>query len=212
MSDLVVLAACNQIRQTILSLLGRHHSLGIRPITATVLVHPELDPGCYNTAEAMLRSQLNRFERALVIFDRHGCGRHEKTPADLSRDVLERLERNGWKDRAAVVVIDPELEAWVWGPSRHVESVLGWDGNIPSLRQWLVDSGWSESIEKRPQRPKEAMHAALREMDKRPSAAIHQQLAQRASLSRCGDKQFRRLCGILKQWFPSVNTNHIAEE
>ena len=37
------------------------------------------------------------------------------------------LNRNGWKGRSAVIVIDPELEIWVWSTSPHVPRLFGTD-------------------------------------------------------------------------------------
>ena len=52
----------------------------------------------------------------------------------------ERLAANGWNDRAKAIVVDPELESWVWADSRVVEDVLGWPGHAEDLRSWLCSN------------------------------------------------------------------------
>jgi hypothetical protein len=150
-----------------------------------------------------LRSQINEYRYALVIFDREGSGREQLTALQIANKVRTQLEQNGWDDRAAVVVIDPELEAWVWSDSPHVDRILGWDGRIPPLRTWLVDSGHTLTVKGVPVRPKEALQAALQESKLRHSSAIFDQLGRSVSLDRCGDKSFRRLCVALRTWFPA---------
>jgi len=74
-SDLVVLTADKNMKFAIQGLLNRPESLGIRPVTAEVFIHPERDPGCLLRADAFLRPFVNRFVHAIVMFDREGCGR-----------------------------------------------------------------------------------------------------------------------------------------
>jgi hypothetical protein len=31
---------------------------------------------------------------------------------------------NGWRDRSCVVVLDPELEAWIWDSSYQVDRII----------------------------------------------------------------------------------------
>jgi hypothetical protein len=203
MRDLVVLTACQHSKFAVKAILGRTHSLSIRAIDANFIVHPESDPGCFNTSHTLLRSQINEYRYALVIFDREGSGREQLTALQIANKVRTQLEQNGWDDRAAVVVIDPELEAWVWSDSPHVDRILGWDGRIPPLRTWLVDSGHTLTVKGVPVRPKEALQAALQESKLRHSSAIFDQLGRSVSLDRCGDKSFRRLCVALRTWFPA---------
>jgi hypothetical protein len=62
-----------------------------------------------------------------VLFDYYGCGaEHEMAPEEIEDEVEEKLSRSGWEDRARCVVIDPELEVWVWSDSPEVDRCLGW--------------------------------------------------------------------------------------
>jgi hypothetical protein len=122
--------------------------------------------------------------------------------AEVERTLRERLERAGWEGRCDAIVLDPEIEAWVWSTSEHVADCLGWAGPPASLREWLVGMGlWEEGAEK-PRRPKEAVEAVQRTSQKRRSPRLYGQLAARVSLRPCVDPAFLRFCNVLREWFP----------
>lgn len=201
MPDLAILAADSMIENGLVGVLERREALGIREVTLQTWTHLERDPGCRLSAHDFLRPFASRFSRALVVFDLHGCGA-EGSAADVEEEVEGLLARNGWGDRASVVAIDPELEVWVWSDSPEVPEVLGWDRGQP-LRDWLKHRGlWPESALK-PDRPKEALRAALRELRVPHSAMLFYELASRVSVQRCTDRSFEKLKGLLVEWFPA---------
>lgn len=197
--DLVVLVADNNMESAFVGLLARRESLAIRPLTYDIRVHPLRDAGCFCEAHEFLRSQSRRYHHALVAFDRE----RTEIAADLEDAVQKRLATSGWAERAACVVIDPELEIWAWSQSPHVESVLGWRGRQPDLRAWLKDRGFfPQTGQAKPVRPKEALVEALRQAKKIRSSAIYLELASTVSLKACEDKSFVRMKTILQTWFP----------
>jgi hypothetical protein len=137
MKHLVALVSDKNMEFAFKGLLTRHVSLGTWPIVADVFVHPQHDPGCLLNPEAVLAPLQHGYERALVMFDRHGCGQEHRGAIELAQRVEARLAQCGWADRVGAVVIDPELENWVWAQSSHVDRVLGWAGRVPNLRTWL---------------------------------------------------------------------------
>lgn len=202
--DLVILAPGRDDREALDGLLStRQPSLGIRPVSFEILVHPRRDPGCYHEAPDILQPYLRRAARALVMFDLEGSGQEARTAAEVAADLLGRLKRSGWDDRAAIVVIDPELEVWVWSDSPQVDAVLGWSGRIPSLRQWLESKGLWTAGNPKPSFPKDAFLAALREASVQKSSALFRELAERVGLERCNDPAFAELRGLLTAWFPA---------
>lgn len=201
--DLIVLVPGKDDEAALKTLIGqRHDSLGVRRISAQFLVCPGRDPGCIKDAVGLLAPFLNRAPYALVVFDYEGCGQEHRKPADeLERELADRLAAAGWDDRAAVIVVRPELEAWVWSDSPEVDAVLGWQDRTPALREWLMTQGFLEGSATKPRRPKEAMEAALK-VTRRPRSSAHfGKLAASVGISRCSDPAFARLCAILKGWF-----------
>lgn len=205
--DLFCLAADRDIEEALQGLLARPQSLQIRPITATIRTHPNRDPGCYLRAHDFLRSFPRWFVHALVVFDREGCGNESHSREELEKEVEDRLQAAGWGDRARVVVMDPELEAWVWSDSPQVEKALGWAGRAPALRSWLIESGFLAQAADKPSRPKEAVELALRLVRKPRSSAIYREIAESVSLRRCRDPAFAKLRLILQDWFGLEKTH-----
>jgi len=201
--DLIVLAADKDTEFSIRGLLNRHLALRTRQVQCDLFVHPEHDPGCRLRSQAFLRPFVNLYQRALVIFDREGCGREDHSRLEIEREAEDALASSGWKDRSSVIVIDPELEAWVWSDSPHVPTVLGWTDPAADLHTWLQAHNFALLPNRKPSRPKEAMLATLRAMRKPPSAARFQQLASKVSFTRCTDDAFLKLLTTLRRWFAS---------
>jgi len=201
LKDLAVLIADKNMEGALRGLLSRPQSLGLRDISCDLYVHPERDPGCLRRGHDFLRPFSQRYAHGLVVFDREGSGQETIDRSLLEQQVELRLASAGWNDRAAAVVIDPELEVWVWNDSPHVESALGWEAGGLALRDWLKQKGWLLEGANKPIQPKKAVEEALR-ISRRPrSSSIYHQLAQRVSFDRCIDPSFLRLRQILVRWF-----------
>lgn len=200
--DLIVLLPGKDERETLDALMStRRESLGIRPIQYRLVVHPRRDPGCLNEAPEVLSSFVGRADHALVLFDHEGSGREDRDPDALAEELTHRLNLAGWQGRAAVVVLQPELESWVWSPSPAVDEAVGWARREPGLRTWLSQRGLLPADEVKPARPKEALEAALREVRIPRSSAIYRRIAETVGLRRCQDPSFRRFRQILADWF-----------
>jgi hypothetical protein len=199
--DLVVLIPDKNTEAAVLGILRRTESLGIRTITHDRFVHPERDPGCRCQSVSFMRTFASRYSRCLVLFDKEGAGAGDKGREQIEAEIESGLRTSGWGDRACVIVIDPELEAWVWGNSPHVEIALGWQDRPVRLRAWLEAEGLWEPTCAKPARPKEAVERVMLESRKRRSSAVYEQLARRVSLSECTDPAFAKLRTILKEWF-----------
>lgn len=201
--DLVVLVPGKDERETLDGLLSsRQQSLGIATIRYEILVHPRRDPGCLHEAPAVLQPFLHRAHRALVLFDHEGAGQEDRPAGEIADDLLNRLSAAGWEQRAGVVIIDPELEIWLWADSPRVEAELGWSGRDRPLRDWLQAEGWLATGRRKPERPKEALESVLREVRVPRSASIYGRLARRVGLRQCEDPSFHRFCDLLRSWFP----------
>jgi hypothetical protein len=201
--DLVLLVADADMEQAVRGLLARPADLGIRAgIAFDVFRHPRRDPGVFHEASDFLRPLQGQYRRALVLLDREGSGRETWSPRQIEEDIQRRLDSAGWKDRSAVVVLDPELEAWVFSGSPHVIRVIA-DGDetlyLRILRKYtLSDLG-------KPARPKEAMEEMLRQKRIPRSASLYGELARQVPvsvLSGCRDQAFRRFRRFLQDWFP----------
>jgi hypothetical protein len=201
--DLFVLVADQDQAQAILALLEhRTPSLGVRTCRFEVRKHPQHDGGCFRQAPDLLRTMQSQAAHALVVLDREGSGADEKAPGEIEANLEGRLGTSGWDDRARAVVIDPELEIWLWSDSPHVATALGWIAGEADLQKWLTGQGFLSAGAVKPARPKEAMLAVLHETRVKPSASIFAEAARNVSLERCQDRSFLRFRDILRGWFP----------
>jgi len=123
----------------------------------------------------------------------------------LERSVESEISRNGWRDRARAVVIDPELEEWVWSGSPVVAKALGWGDRDDGLRSWLRQRGLWKRGRTKPDDPKTAMIQALqgapRTTRRRRSARIFGDIAAGAPVEGRQDPAFRKLKATLLEWF-----------
>jgi hypothetical protein len=199
--DLIVLLADKDAEFSMQGILANPLRLGIRDITFDLVADRQgKDPGVFRKCHDLLRSSLRLYTHALVVFDRDGCGSPE------SRETLEwetenRLARNGWHDRCAAVVIDPELEIWVWSESPHVREVLGWTWTAAELGKTLEEAGYLKRGDVKPRRPKDALDHVLPLSKKRHSSALFRELAHKVSLESCKDPAFLKLKATLQKWF-----------
>lgn len=209
--ELVVLVADESMEQAVRTLLEERSADGgfrrpklLLPYRGSRLLVAagQNDPGVLRQAHELLRPFCRQCSHALVLFDRHGCGREQIGAARLENEVRTRLQVNGWGDRADVVVLDPELEAWIWNGAPSVDACLGWAGRDPPLRQWLADNGLWVVDEVKPEDPKTAYRRALREVGTRQSPVVFGDLARQVPLAPCWDRAFGRFLEILRRWFP----------
>lgn len=199
--DLFVLVADEDMAQTIRGLLSRPRALKMAPVRFDVRQHPGRDSGCRIGAAEYLRAFLDSYRHALVIFDLHGSGSN-KSRGKIEWEVDAELSRNGWNQRAKAIVVEPELEIWVWGASKRVSEVLGWNKKYAELRCWLGGQGlWPEEDDK-PLDPKEAMRRTMREARSRRSPRKFFELASTVSLKGCRDPSFGDFKRTLRSWFP----------
>jgi hypothetical protein len=199
--DLVVLVADRNMEAMVHAILLRPQALGIRAVDFEIRRHPERDCGCVLSGVEYLKLFIGTHQYALLLFDHEGCGKEIESPPNIEARLESNLSDSGWGKKSVAIVIEPELETWVWGNSVHVVREMGWYGRTPDLGTWLVSKGLLAEDGKKPSRPKEAVEAALREVRKPRSSALYEALGEKVSLARCEDRAFIKLKKVLKDWF-----------
>lgn len=199
--DCIILAADNDIRAAVEGLLSRPQAIPMRAITYEIIVHPQRDPGVRTRSKPLLWPYRNTHAYALAILDHEGSGAGTSSAPELEMQI-EATCAADWSDRIRAIAIEPEVEAWIWSDSPEVDAVLGWNGRNPSLRQWLVTSGYVNARGGKPVRPKEAFNDAIRTVRTQRSPTIFRTLGEKVSVARCRDRGFKRLRATLHDWFP----------
>ncbi len=201
MKDIIVLVADGTMLNVIEALLQRiPFSSNTRDFASDVINNIGHDSGCYNDAHEFLRPFINQYHYALVIFDKEGCGSEDKKRVEIEDEVQALLNKNGWLDRSSVVVIDPELENWIWQNSPHVERAFGWE-EATSMYKWCLAEGILAHGDQKPIRPKETMHKILRKTRTSISSSIYKKIAQTCSYKNCTDLAFIKFINQLELWF-----------
>jgi hypothetical protein len=203
-NDLVVITADANMQAGVNAILKRPEALGIRPITFQVIRHPQRDPGCRVYGASFSQLFINQFSYCLLIFDFEGCGEENISIQKLEERIDGQLKDIGWVNKAKTIIINPELEIWVWTDSIYVDEALGWKNRVPSLRDFLMQEGYLQSGNIKPLKPKEAVESALRTVRIPRSSNIYQSLAEKISLQKCQDSAFNRFKSTLLSWFPNI--------
>lgn len=166
-----------------------------------LVAHGQNDPGLYTRASEFLQPYASTHRHAVIIMDAEWDG---SPGADtISYRLAEHLNTAGWVGaKGCAVVIEPELESWVWQESPHVCSAFGFNGTFSALRDELVGKDFWRDGDAKPHRPKEAVEWVLRKAKIGRSSAIYQQLANRVSANRCTDSAFQQMCTAFSEWFP----------
>lgn len=158
------------------------------------------DPGLYTRGHELLRPYQRTHRHAIVAIDAAWDG----TPgaAAIRNDLTAHISGTGWPDGSfKVIVIDPELEAWIWQKNPHVARAFGFNGEQAMLAVSEVQTAWPHGQQK-PNQPKETLEAVLRKQDIPRSSAIYEEISARVSANHCTDLSFCEMRDTLQHWFP----------
>jgi hypothetical protein len=198
-SDLIVLVPDKNTQYALQGGLHRPQAMGIRPLTVEFLMHSGRDGGVRTTGPELLRLERRSFRHAILMFDHEGSGADAQSVAALELELDQRL-RKDWGEDAKAIVIQPEVDIWMWGAENVLREVCNWQDG-PGPREWLISNGFVFSEKHKPARPKEALQAVCRQARIPRSSALYEQLAGRLSLERCTDPAYLRLRAQLRAWF-----------
>ncbi|XZE45221.1 methylation-associated defense system protein MAD4 [Pirellulaceae bacterium SH467] len=163
------------------------------------------DPGLYSIGHDLIQIFRTSHEKVVVILDAEWQG--APPPQVIQQQLSERILKTGWTpDRFKVIVIDPELEAWIWQRNQRVAKQLKFN-SVAEMVGVVVSTGiaWPDEAPK-PARPKEALEAIARNRRIGWSSAIHRSITENVTLVGCQDPSFIELRDTLQAWFPPSAT------
>lgn len=201
---MVFLVADSAMEQLLRGFFGRdqfHRALGCRPIdfdpSQDLFVAPTHDPGVYRTARELLRPVEKLYQRAVVMLDAEWAG---SPGAQRIRAHLTEALGDAW-EQFAVIVIEPELEVWVWQDNPNVADALKCRADF---RKVLHYSGHWPHDQAKPDDPKAALEYLRREQRADRSNALFRRLARSVSTRGCQDEAHQLLRDTLRAWFPEA--------
>ena len=200
MQDLVLLVADKNMHFALEGALQRPDALDIRPVEFKFDVHSGRDGGARKTGPQMLALRRRVFSHALLVLDFEGSGTKLADAGALEGELDDRLGKD-WGTQDKAIVIEPELDIWMWGSDNLIETVIGRPSES-GLRPWLRERGFEFDANDKPKRPKEALETVLLQTRQPRSSALYQSVASKISLRKCTDGAFQRLRHQLVTWFP----------
>lgn len=170
MRDCVFLVADKNMEATFEGFLKRdcfYHSLGCGEFLFDAsqdlkYAAADNDPGLYTRGHEILRPYQSTHKHAVVVIDAEWSGAPEA--ALIRQKMSDDIEATGWSAGSfTVIVIDPELEMWIWQKNIHVAKALGNN----SVEELMADTdaidGWPEN-QLKPNRPKEVLETILKKI------------------------------------------------
>lgn len=205
MKDLLVYVADADALGFIRSVLNRPQALGIRPLSFDIERHPQRDAGMVQSGAELTRMKKGRYDKALLLWDYHGCGRdHKQSPEEVGLEIQDKLDRFSWSGNSAVTVLVPELEQWLWFCDNAVAAHCG--VSVGELQQWMRERATKlgKSVEQiTRQQPKELFEHVMRDRLKRTiSPRDFEEIGRQASVNAllvC--TSFDSIVRRLRDWF-----------
>jgi hypothetical protein len=200
MKDLALLVADKNMDFAMRGILNRHKALGTRSVSYEIRQHVNRDGGVRTTGPETLALLRQQFRHGIVMLDWEGSGSKAKSAIALEQELDARLERT-WGDRTKAIVIEPELDVWIWGSDNALAKILEWSED-QGIREWLTGRGYVFDGSQKPMRPKEALDELMVWLNHPRSSVLYERITGKISLAQCVDPAFRRLRSILQSWFP----------
>jgi hypothetical protein len=188
-----------------------HHALGCRQFE----IDPEnendffrvaghTDGGIWRHAGNNLRLFHDKYRYAVIILD---ADFEPRPGADiLRREISETMIRAGWvAERFAVIVIEPELEAWLWSPNQNVALAFG-HADFDLLRGVLEREQLWNPGDAKPNDLKRARDRAARLGGKKTGGPIFKGVfsnISRRACDLCVEPGFMAMRTALQTWFPA---------
>ena len=239
MKPLLILTADKECAATVRGFFERdnfHRSLGCGPIRLgessfdpekDVLVHPGHDPGVWKDPQLILLPERKAYDKALVILDAEWSGAPQ--PQRLVADIEKLAHSQGkWeRNRFEVILIQPELEAWIWQRNIHVAEAFEFPGRDSELWEHLAlqslaldkrtrkhyfvpadtasgqPPAWP-TTERKPKNPKGVAEALTSYCRSGPPSGIFNEIGSKVSVAHCEDEAFKKLREALRRWFPPI--------
>ena len=205
MKDLFVLTADADAMAAMRSVLQRHMSIGIHPVTFDVDRHTMRDSGLVKDGHVFVRRYKGKYHKVLLIWDHHGSGLDSLEPPVSMKLVQDGLDRVTWQGDSGAVVLVPELEEWLWHNEASLCRRLGI--STADLQIWVDEYSRKKNTtvaRVKQEQPKELFEYVCIEKAKRTiSPKDFEEIASIASLVDWQNSvSFRAIVSLLQSWFP----------
>lgn len=157
------------------------------------------DGGVHKRGHQLVKGYQRTHSRVLVMLDQQFGG--EMPAAQIRTEILQDLHDSGWDPAyCEAVVIDPELEVWLWQDNPNVEQALKFPNG--SLRQHLESTNDWPNGQLKPDKPKEVMQGLMKMYRAGTPMVVYRKIARSVGLRGCQDGSFGHFRMALQTWFP----------
>lgn len=211
MRDCIFLLADTNMQAAFEGFLTRqafHQSLGcgtfsFDPRKDIAVASGDNDPGLYTRGHELLRPYQVTHCYAVVVLDAERGGSPGKKA--ITEHLTSKILATGWAaGNFVVIVIDPELENWIWQQNDYVARELGFGNSNEMMADTDLRATWPQGQAK-PTAPKEILETLLQKRRIPRSSAIYKHITSQVSIKYCQDSAFQRLIVSLRAWFPQEN-------
>ncbi len=161
------------------------------------------DGGIWKHAANNLRPFREQYQYAVIILD--ADFEPHPSPQQLRADISADMIASGWPtDRFTVIVIEPELEAWLWSPNQTVATAFGHE-NFDQLRARLAAENLWDNGQPKPNDLKRARDRAAKLGGKKTGGPIFKGVFSAISNRACNlcvEPGFKAMRTALQKWFP----------
>jgi hypothetical protein len=210
MKDLFLFSADADTQAFLGAVLARSSALGTKPINIELDRHPQRDAGMVQSGPELLRMRKGEARYAVMVLDFHGSGADTRSnrsnPVALQLELQDRLDRATWRSNSLVVVLEPELEHWLW--YARVALAKHWELSRAQVDDLILE--WSNNAGLKPdeavaKHPKELFEYAMRNRLKRTISPRDFQCIGAVAGIRSLELSpaFARLVQQLRAWFPA---------
>jgi hypothetical protein len=201
--DLLVVLEGSKDRTVMEAVLSRPDDLGIQAIAFELEARSS---GVRTKGPDVSRERRREFQFVVCLWDHKGSGREEEPASQAQGEVQNQLNRKTLKGCSKALVIDPEMEIWLWQDRTAIAKVL--EVEEIQIEKWLDD--WQrkqcpaqivQTLVR--QFPKEALEEVIQRVDEKHDSALYGRIAAAANFKLWGrEPSFRRLQRTLRRWFP----------
>ncbi len=164
----------------------------------------QTDPGLYDNAHENLELFKSQYNHAMIVLDRQ-WNDSSKTPSDIEQHITANMQRAGWtRERFEVVVIDPELETWLFQEKDIFLNAFRYHDGARALRDQLDETGHWPKGQAKPTDPKATIGRALHLGKSASPTVLFSKVCSRISVKDCQDTAFLKFKRTLRCWFPPV--------
>lgn len=192
------------------AVLKRWQELGIRPIIFEINRRGS-DSIVVREGAMQARIRAREFKHFLCLWDHKDSGKGNEPPSQVQDELQEHLNRRRLQNREKALVIDPELEIWLWQDKKAIARVLGISQKqlARCLNRWQSANFPKRTLEQILSKfPKEALEEVCQEAREKLTAALYQRIAHTADLSLWASEQgFQQLCQTLLNWFSAERSD-----